>query len=198
MIIQDILTGFTLGVAAGLSPGPLMALLIAETLKGHRKNGFLVAISPVITDIPILIFSLIILDKLKNLEHILGLIYFAGAGLLIYLGIKNLFVREVKIDTSLTGSLKKGVMLNILNPYTYLFWFFIGAPYVSQAGIYGGIGFTVAFFIGISGSMGLMVIFVEKMKKFIRSRYYLYLLRFIGLLFIFFGLVLAKDGLGRI
>ena len=197
MVIQDILTGFVFGVAAGLSPGPLMALLISETLKGHKKNGILVSISPIITDIPILIVSLFILDQIKEVQHLLSAVYFVGALVLFYLGYKNIKLKELHIETDLTGSLKKGIILNILNPYTCLFWFFIGAPYVSNAGFLGGFLFTIFFFIGITGSMILIAVFTQRLKSFIESRYYIYLLRFIGVLFIVFGLILIKDGLSK-
>ncbi len=197
MIIQDIFTGFVFGVAAGLSPGPLMALLISETLKGHKKNGILVSISPIITDIPILFVSLLILDRIKEVQHLISVIYFVGAFVLFYFGYKNIKLKKLHIETDLTGSLKKGVILNILNPYTYLFWFFIGAPYVSNAGVVGGSLFTIFFFIGITGSMILIAVFTQRLKRFMESRYYIYLLRFIGILFIVFGLVLIKDGLSK-
>ncbi len=198
MYIKDIITGFIFGVSAGLSPGPLMALLISETLQGHRKNGILVSISPIITDIPILLISLFILDKISEVKHLISFVYFLGALILFYFGYKNLRIEHFQLDTDLTGSLKKGVILNILNPYTYLFWFFIGAPYVREAGFIGGILFTVFFFIGITGSMMLIAVFTEKLKKFIESRYYIYLLRFIGVLFIALGIMLFEDGLSKI
>ena len=175
-----------------------MALLISETLQGHRKNGILVSISPIITDIPILLISLFILDKISEVKHLISVVYFLGALILFYFGYKNLRIKHFQLDTDLTGSLKKGVLLNILNPYTYLFWFFIGAPYVREAGFIGGVLFTVFFFIGITGSMMIIAVFTEKLKKFIESRYYIYLLRFIGVLFIALGVMLFKDGLSKI
>ena len=197
MIIQDIFAGFIFGVAAGLSPGPLMALLVSETLKGHKKNGILVSISPIITDIPVLLISLSILNRIKEIEHLLTGVYFVGALFLFYLGYKNIKIKKLRIDTDLTGSLKKGIILNILNPYTYLFWFFIGAPYVSNAGLFGGFLFATFFFIGITGSMMMIAIFTQKLKKFIESRYYIYLLRFIGVLFFVFGFILLEDCLSK-
>ncbi|WP_457638873.1 LysE family translocator [Persephonella sp.] len=193
--LQDFVAGITLGVAAGLSPGPLMALLISETVKGHRKNGILVSLSPVITDIPILLVFLYLLEKVKEIEGLISLISLCGSFVLFYFGYKNITLRSVQIETDITGSLKKGVLLNILNPYTYIFWFFIGAPYVANAGFLGGIVFTVSFFAGITGSMIVIAIFIDRLKKFFQSKYYLYLLRFIGVLFFILGFVLLKDSI---
>ena len=39
--IEYVAFGFITGVASGLSPGPLLALAVSETLKKHIKNGIL-------------------------------------------------------------------------------------------------------------------------------------------------------------
>ena len=45
--------GILLGVSAGVSPGPLFALVIAETLHHGTKAGLRVALVPLVTDMPI-------------------------------------------------------------------------------------------------------------------------------------------------
>ncbi len=192
-ILDDLLTGLMFGISAGISPGPLLALLISETIRGHKKNGFLVSISPLFTDIPVFIVSLVILDNIEKYKNLIKLISLFGGIILIYYGIKHLKVKEYKIETDLAGSFKKAIILNILNPYTYLFWFFIGAPYFRKVSLLEGFVFLISFFIGITGSMILITLFTEKLKRFIESRYYVYLLKVIGILFIIFGILLLKD-----
>jgi len=58
-----------LGVSAGFAPGPLLTLVISETLQHDIKSGVKVALAPIITDLPI-----IILSKLTNFHDILGII----------------------------------------------------------------------------------------------------------------------------
>lgn len=194
-ILDDLFTGLTFGIAAGISPGPLLALLVSETIKGHKKNGFLVSISPIFTDIPILLICIFLIDSIEKYKSLLKGISFIGGLVLIYYGIKNLKEKEYKLETDLAGSFQKAVLLNILNPYTYLFWFFVGAPYVKNTRLIEGVVFLLAFFIGIVGIMILITLFTEKIKKFIESRYYIYLLKVIGFLFIIFGILLLKDTL---
>ncbi len=50
-----LLSGITLGLSAGLSPRPLMALVLSETINFGKKAGILVAFAPVLTDIPIIL-----------------------------------------------------------------------------------------------------------------------------------------------
>ncbi|MFK5986205.1 MAG: hypothetical protein QM479_12390 [Pseudomonadota bacterium] len=53
---------FTLGIAlalsAGFAPGPLLTLVISETLQHDIKAGIKVAFAPIITDFPIMIKAL--------------------------------------------------------------------------------------------------------------------------------------------
>jgi len=48
---ESLFPGIILGLVAGLSPGPMLALVIAETLKFGKEEGFKVAVSPLITDL---------------------------------------------------------------------------------------------------------------------------------------------------
>lgn len=43
--------GAVLGLSSGLSPGPLLALVISETLRHGVKAGVKVALAPIITDL---------------------------------------------------------------------------------------------------------------------------------------------------
>ncbi|WP_457642057.1 LysE family translocator [Persephonella sp.] len=194
-LFEHILFGLILGIAAGISPGSLLALLISETLRGNIKNGILVSISPIFTDIPIILVSLYLLNRLQNFNFLLGIISLTGSVILFYLGIKNIIGKYQDIPTDLHGSFIKGLIINILNPYTYLFWFFIGTPYITGKSFLEASSFVLFFFIGITGSMILIAISIEKIKIFIKSRYYYYLLKFIGFLFIIFGIILTKNSI---
>ena len=59
------LIGTLLGLSAGLSPGPLLTLVVSETFRHDFKAGIKVAISPLITDLPIILLTVIILDRLS-------------------------------------------------------------------------------------------------------------------------------------
>ena len=52
-----LLVGFLLGAPAGFSPGPMLVLIISETLRRGIHAGAKVAFMPLITDIPLLLFS---------------------------------------------------------------------------------------------------------------------------------------------
>ncbi|OGT32916.1 MAG: hypothetical protein A2W28_01290 [Gammaproteobacteria bacterium RBG_16_51_14] len=53
-MIYFLVTGAVLGISAGLAPGPLLALVVTETLKHGIRTGVRVALVPVCTDLPII------------------------------------------------------------------------------------------------------------------------------------------------
>ncbi len=190
--------GLLLGISAGVSPGPLMAVLISETLKGNIKNGVIISIVPVLTDIPLIIILLIFLHKIEYQEMIIKVLSFCGFIVLFYYGIKDIFTSKVNLDInkSSIGSLKKGLLTNILNPHPYIFWGLIGVPFMVGGTIFQMIGFVSGFFAGIVGSKIAIALVTEKSKKFINSRYYIYLIRGSGIVLIIFGMILFLRAFG--
>jgi len=57
-------SGVLLGWSAGLSPGPLLALLLAQTLRHGPREGCKIALTPLVTDAPIIVVALVVAAKL--------------------------------------------------------------------------------------------------------------------------------------
>ena len=57
-------SGVVFGLSAGLSPGPLLTLVISETLKHNAKEGIKVSIAPILTDLPIVMITILVLSRL--------------------------------------------------------------------------------------------------------------------------------------
>jgi len=56
-MISFFMTGTLLGLSAGIAPGPLLTLVISETLQKDIKAGIRVALAPMFTDVPIIVIS---------------------------------------------------------------------------------------------------------------------------------------------
>ena len=65
-MISYLTIGIILGFSAGFAPGPLLALVISETLRHNIRSGIKVALAPIVTDLPIILISLFILAKLSD------------------------------------------------------------------------------------------------------------------------------------
>jgi len=193
-------SGVVFGLSAGLSPGPLLTLVITETLKHDVKEGIKVSIAPVLTDFPIVIFTILILSRLSNMLALLGVVSLLGSAFLVYLGYEGISFKGVDMEVEQTKpqSIKKGVIANFLNPAPYLFWFTIGAPLVLKAfhiGIFPASAFILGFYVFLVGSKVLVAVVVGKSRFFLKSRNYIYAIRLLGLILLVFGVLFAKDGL---
>ncbi len=186
------LGGF-LGLTAGISLGPLLTLVVSETLKHNRKEGIKVAVSPLFTDVLIVMASIFVFTSLSQFSSILGFISILGGLFIAYLGwetfsAKSLIFSQFELPTN---SLKKGILANLLNPHPYVFWITVGAPLAIKAyqtGILAIIGYFISFYICLTGSKILIAHFVNKSKAFISNNVYHWIMQLLGIcLFIFSG-----------
>ena len=192
--------GTVLGLSAGFAPGPLLVLVISETLQHDRKAGVKVALAPVITDLPIIIFSLLLLAKLSRFQNILGIISFIGAFFILYLGIANMKIKAVQIDTDSIPqkSLQKGILVNALSPHPYLFWLTVGGPTTIKAmdlSLLAAIAFVLCFYVLLVGSKILLAILVSRSRSFLQQNTYIFTMRLLGLILIILAGYLIQDGL---
>ena len=191
--------GTVLGLSAGFAPGPLLALVISETLQHDIKAGIRVALAPILTDLPIIIVSLIILANLSHFDKVLGFISLIGACFLLYLGIKNINTAGMNINenTSPHRSLQKGILVNALSPHPYLFWISVGGPTTIRAmdqSLPAALAFIGSFYILLVGSKIVLAILVGKSRSFLLGNKYIYTMRLLGLILIIFAGFLFRDG----
>ena len=82
--------GILLGLSAGFTPGPLLTLVISETLEHDIKSGIKVSVAPIITDLPIIIITVLIFSQLSSFHHILGIVSLIGACFVLFLGYESM------------------------------------------------------------------------------------------------------------
>lgn len=121
-------SGCVFGLAGGFTPGPTTTLLVAQTVRYGLGDGVKVAIAPALTDAPIIVVAVVLMGRLAQIRPVLGGITLLGAAFLVYLAAESFSVRRVELpgDKIEPRSLRKGFLVNLLNPHPYLFWFVIG------------------------------------------------------------------------
>jgi threonine/homoserine/homoserine lactone efflux protein len=199
-VFPFLITGVILGLSAGFSPGPLLTLVISQTLRHGIKEGLWVALAPLVTDLPIILITLLVLNQLTQSQAILGLISLVGGLFVLYLAVESL--RTSRLDVEIRGgepqSLGKGVLVNALNPHPYLFWLTVGAPMLIKAwteNVFNAVGFVVGFYACLVGSKVLITLLTGTSRQFLAGKNYMYLMRVLGVLLIVFSGVLFKEGL---
>lgn len=196
---EVILTIVFLAFLAGVTPGPLMTLIIAETLKYGKATGIKVALTPLLTDLPIMLAGIFVLSKIGHLDVLLGFISLFGALYLMYLAYESIKIKSVHLQTApRSRSILKGIIANFLNPNPYIFYFSILGPLavkgMRENVLLGPI--SVVLFLGVFVLILIgIALSVHAAKRFVSSKRYIYTIRALGVLLFFFALMFFRDSL---
>ena len=202
-MIKLLIIGVILGIYAGLSPGPLLVLLISQTVKHGYKEGIRVAFAPLISDIPIILICLLFLSVISSYNSILGMISIIGGIYLVYLAYESFETKVLieNMDLEKPKSLTKGVTLNLLNPAPYLFWITIGGPIIIPAYQENSISplvFIISFYFLLVSSKIVIAYITGKSRDFITGKAYIYIMRVLGFVLIIFAIYFLYQGLNYI
>jgi threonine/homoserine/homoserine lactone efflux protein len=202
-MFEFIIAAAIFGLSGGLSPGPLLTLVVSETLARGRSAGLAVSMSPLITDGPAIGAAIFLLNRIENSDAALGIISIAGGALLTAYGIaglrgSDLEVKEVTTRRGLWASLGKGVSVNFLNPNPYLFWLTIGTPLLLRAHTLGwmaSIGFLAVFYLCLVGSKCVLTVLVARSRSVLRGRAYVFVNRVLAIALLAFAVIFIRKGL---
>jgi len=202
-LLDALSRGTVLGLAAGFAPGPLTFLVISETLRHGLGAGVRVALAPILTDLPLIAVSVLLLERLAAVPAAAGIVALAGAGFLFHLGLGSLRISAVSAPaaTSSSQALMKGVAANVLNPNPYVFWIGVGTPLLLTAFDRSWVhaaGFAGAFFVCIVGSKVLLARMVDRSRGFMKGGVYLWTMRVLGALLIVYAGVFLREGMARL
>ncbi|RME32628.1 MAG: LysE family translocator [Gammaproteobacteria bacterium] len=193
-------SGILLGLSAGLAPGPLFTLVVSETLRHGAASGIRVAMAPLITDLPIIAVTLLLVVELSGFREIGAILSLVGAGFILYLAVDTLRAGEgtaaEPADRTRPRSLLRGVLVNALSPHPYLFWLGIGGPLMLRAsrhGLLGPVLFVGGFYLCLVGSKVALAVLVGRSRRFLEGRAYRSTLRLLALLLVLLALGLIRD-----
>lgn len=159
------LQGLTLGLSAAALPGPFQAFLLSEALKHGWRRTLPLALSPLLSDGPIIILISFVLTQLPPI--FLQVLKLGGGLFILYLAYGAAvsflnFTARPQEDAAYAG-LFKGAVLNFLNPNPWLFWSLVGAPILVEAWRQSetlGLWFLLSFYgVFILALAGLIILF---------------------------------------
>jgi threonine/homoserine/homoserine lactone efflux protein len=195
-----LVTGIIFGLSGGLTPGPLLTLVISETLRHNIREGIKISFAPIFSDLPIVLVTLFLISELSDTKPVLGTIALLGSIYLIYLAYENISFKgaDVTFNGEKPQSLRKGVIANFVNPNPYIFWMTIGAPTVlkaSENGFAPPLLFIVGMYVSMIGAKISIATLVGKSRKFLSSSIYKNLIRALGLVLLIFALYFIHEAL---
>ena len=218
-----LLLGISYGFTAGITPGALLGLVITQSLQRGWRAGNLVALAPLISDLPIILLAILVLSHLP--ASILDWLAIIGGLFVIYLGIETILTaRKIVHQTTGEGrddepfvginmqseepAMKKGdastvlwraVLTNFLNPHPYLFWTTVGVQLLlritQSSGVSSAAVFLISFYVLLVGSKLVLALIVSRSRRWLKGRTYQGILIASGILLIGLGLLLAYQGI---
>ena len=202
LILGLAIAGTTLGIVEGIKPGPLLTMVIRETLSGGLRAGLWTAAAPIFTDGPLVIFSLFAAAWIATNPSALLLITLAGAIFLAQMGYECFGLEPPNMDEDApppTGSFLRGIITNLLNPNVYVFWFLIGGPLMASAAdeeILAPIAYAITFLVTIMLTKATIAYAIHRASGNISATVYRRLLAICGIVMIGFSLYYAMQAYG--
>ncbi len=190
--MESLLLGLSVGLVAGLIPGAYSTVVAATALERGVRTGLTVALLPLLTELPALLASTLILTRLPT--EALRWIGVAGGGLLLGFAWTVLRKADTPPDqeeaSSNRGPLARAVVFGVLSPGPWAFWFFLGGPLLLSRWRQGwpqGVLFLGGFFLCFLGALALLAWGVGRGREFLSHRWYKWTIRGISVLLVVVG-----------
>ena len=119
--------GLSIGLAAGVSPGPLLALVLTETLRSGWRTGAAAACAPLLSDAIVVTGVLLVLQHLP--KGALGVVGVCGGVFVVWSGVttcREARTAEVRMGSAPPGALlqalRRAAVVNLLSPHPWISW----------------------------------------------------------------------------
>jgi|TARA_B100001540_G_scaffold219135_1_gene193642 threonine/homoserine/homoserine lactone efflux protein len=194
-------SGIMLGLVEGYKPGPLTTVVITQTLKHNWKSGLKVALSPLLTDGPIILLCALIYSGITENSVASSSLSIAGGLFLVWLSYETAFKTSFEINKEndlYDDSLKKGVITNLLNPNPWSYWALIGAPFLIDAwniAYWMPLLFIIGFFVCLIGAKISVALLTGYGSNFVEGKNYKRLMYFCSLTLLVFATMFFMDAI---
>ena len=200
LILGLSVAGLALGVIEGIKPGPLLTMVIRETLAGGLGAGARAAAAPIFTDGPLIIVSIFLSSWVADQPGVLCVISLLGSGYLVWMGSECFRMEPPDPEAEqehASGSFRRGVVTNLLNPNVYIFWFLIGGPLMASAAgdePLAPIAYALSFLLSIILVKLAIAYFFDRTRDALSPRAYRTALGVCGIGMLAFALGFAYQG----
>ena len=192
--MELIIAALTLGVTAGLKPGPLGIYVIHQTLLHGTRSGLLASLAPFVSDGPIIIGSFLLINSFKQFDMFIMFISVLGALYIAFIAIRLILASPVtQQPVAAPSSFLTAVKINLLNPAPYIFWSTVGGTYLLQNDLADAAMFAMLFLATLSITKFIMALSIKTLGDRFSDRLIAYVLKLLAILLMFFALRLLIN-----
>ena len=197
-----ILEGISLGLFLAISLGPIFVTLTQASIEKGAMAGIAVGFGVWVSDIAILATSLIMIKTISQVVNGDSFQFWLGMSGAVILGIYGivLMIKPIKPTKvkhmlsikSFSAFFIKGILVNAVNPFTFLFWLSVLSTYVigrsvSQTDI---LTLLITIMVVIIASDCAKVFLAKLIRERLKEEHFHWISRIAGIGLIVFGLVL--------
>lgn len=173
--------GISFGYAAGIMPGPFQAFIFSETLQRGWRHTIWLILAPLLSDGPVIAIVLLLLQGAS--DNLLRIISAVGGTFLLYLAY-GLFGQIRRGDFAAMlhpedttdntpqrtqgGTLRQGVIINVLGPGPWLFWGTAMGPILVdtwRASPINAVAFVLSFYLTFMVILAGMILLFHQVRR---------------------------------
>lgn len=210
-MIHVLITGILLGLASGLTPGPLQALVVSQSAQYGWRRGALVSLAPLVTD------ALIVSATIWMFSHVPAWVLHGmtviGAVMVAFIAldtwraaqtlVKDSHQTEATDSTTLAATTRdsKGLwhatIVNLVNPHAWLFWVVVGSPITvryARTSVWQAVVFILCFYSLLVGIKIVLSIGIDRGVSWTGGKGRVWILRGTALALVLLAVVMGITG----
>lgn len=189
----SLIAGMAIGLSLAVPPGPINALIAAESVKRSYASGVRLGMGAMTADAIFLFITLIGISVLFTGDLVKMIVSAAGGVILAYMAIGilrgfNKPLEENKNEVS--RPYWTGLTVGLTNPAQILWWLTAGAALITNFNSEGVVGFFIGIALWVS-SFSITLHFARKKAEWL----YPAITLVSGIVLLFFGLLLAYSAI---
>jgi threonine/homoserine/homoserine lactone efflux protein len=191
--VYSLVAGILIGLSLAVPPGPVNAVIAAESVKKSYVNGIKVGLGALTADATFLVIALIGVAVLFNNDTVKTVVSLAGGLILAYmaLGILKDFRKPIKEGgkKDIKNYYLTGVAIGFTNPAAILWWITAGAVLIASTDIAGIAGFFIGVILWVT-SFSVTLHYAKSKALWV----YPAVMLVSGLVLLFFGIIIMYNG----
>ncbi len=190
----SLIAGIAIGLSLAVPPGPMNALIAAESVKRSYVDGIKLGMGAMTADAIFLVITLIGVSVLFTGDIVKMIVSAAGGLILAYMAIGILRNFNKPLDESSKSEVSRpyltGLTVGATNPAQILWWITAGAALITNFNAAGIAGFFIGIALWVS-SFSVTLHFAQKKARWV----YPAITLVSGLILLAFGLILAYSAI---
>jgi threonine/homoserine/homoserine lactone efflux protein len=191
--VYSLIAGIAIGLSLAVPPGPMNALIAAESVKRSYLNGIKLGMGAMTADAIFLFITLIGVSVLFTGDLVKMIVSAAGGIILAYMAIGILKSFNKPLDESgkeVSKPYLTGLVVGISNPSQILWWITAGAALITNFNAEGIVGFFIGIVIWVS-LFSVTLHFAQKKAEWL----YPAITLISGIVLLFFSLLLTYSAI---